>query len=200
MKVSHMAAALLVMVCTNARADDFRIDAVHTRVFFSVDHQGYSKSTGSLHVKGGFFSFDANDWSKARVDATLDIASLDMGDAGWSDKVRSAYFDVSTYPSARYVSKAVDKTGERSGVVHGELTLLGRTRPVDLQITFNRAGRDGYTLHYIAGFSATASFRRSAFGMTRTQKDVGDDIAIRIEAEGVRDDKAAEQAAPEPEH
>jgi polyisoprenoid-binding protein YceI len=191
-------AALLVMASANAHASDFRFDTVHTRVFFSVDHQGYSKSTGSLHVKSGFFRFDADDWGKAGVDVTIDIASLDMGDAGWSDKVRSAYLDASFYPTARYVGKTVEKTGEHSGVVHGELTLLGKTRPVDLQVTFNRAARDGYTLRYIAGFSATANFKRSAFGVTRTQKDIGDDIAIRIEAEGVRDDDA-QKNAPKPE-
>jgi len=199
-KVLHPTAALLALACASARADDFRLDPVHTQIFFAVDHQGYSKSTGSLHVKGGYFRFDADDWSKAKVDATIDITGLEMGDAAWSDKVRSAYFDASTYPTARFVSKAVEKTGGRSGVVHGELTLLGRTKPVDLQITFNRAGRDGYTLHYIAGFSATANFKRSAFGMTRTGKDIGDDIAIRIEAEGVRDDDAAKNAPDAESH
>lgn len=198
--LGSVAALLAMMGCASPRASDFRFDPVHTQIFFMVDHQGYAKSTGRLHVKGGFFRFDADDWSKAQVDATIDIASLDMGDSGWSSKVRSAYFDVSTYPTARYVSTSVEKTGERSGVVHGELTLLGRTQPVDLQITFNRAGVDGYTLRYIAGFSATASFRRSVFGMTRTDKDIGDDIAVRIETEGVRDDAAQENATPAETH
>lgn len=171
-------------------ASDFRFDTVHTQIFFSVSHVDYSHSTGMLHVKNGFFSFDNDDWSKAKVDVTIDINSLDMGDAPWSDKLRSAFFDAGTYPTAHYVSKSVEKTGDKTGVVHGTLTLLGRTQPMDLKLTFNRAGADGYTLHYIAGFSATAAFKRSAFGMTRSDKDIGDDIAVRIEVEGIRDDDA----------
>lgn len=172
------------------RASDFRFDPVHTQIFFSVSHVDYTHSTGMLHVKNGFFSFDDDDWSKAKVDVTIDINSLDMGNAPWSDKLRSAFFDSGTYPTAHYVSKSVEKTGDKTGVVHGTLTLLGRTQPVDLKLTFNRAGADGYTLHYIAGFSATAAFKRSAFGMTRSDKDIGDDIAVRIEVEGIRDDDA----------
>jgi polyisoprenoid-binding protein YceI len=176
-------------------ASDFRFDLVHTQIFFSVSHVGYSHSTGRLAVKSGYFSFDDKDWSAAKVDATIDIASLDMGNGGWNDKLKSAFFDMSTYPTAHYVSKSVEKKDDKTGVVHGALTLLGRTVPVDLQVTFNRAGADGYTMHYIAGFSATANLKRSAFGMTRSDKDIGDDIAIRIEVEGIRDGDAQKQAA-----
>lgn len=184
----------LIAVCGAATAADFRLDPVHTQIFFSVSHTGYSRSTGALHVKNGFFSFDADDWSKAKVDATIDTASLDMGNEAWSKKVQSSFFDVSTFPTAHYVGDKVEKTGDRNGVVHGKLTLLGRSVPVDLKITFNRAGADGYTLHYIAGFSADATFKRSAFGMTRSDKDIGDDVNVHLEVEGIRDGDAAKTA------
>jgi len=183
------------MAAAHAGGSDFRFDTVHTLISVCVDHMGFSKSCGRLHVKSGFFHFDADDWSSAKVEAIVDAASLDMGDAGWSEKVRSAYLDTHTYPTARYVGTRVEKTGERSGTVHGTLTLLGRTQPVDLAITFNRAGADGYTMHYVAGFSASASLRRSAFGLDRSAKDVGDQIDVRIEVEGLRDKDAQEQAS-----
>ena len=179
----------------HASGSDFRFDTVHTQIAICLDHMGFSKSCGRLHVKSGFFRFDADDWSTAKVEAIIDSASLDMGDAAWSDKVRSAYLDTHTYPTARYVSASVEKTGERTGTVHGTLTLLGRTQPVDLAITFNRAGADGYTLRYVAGFSATAQFKRSAFGLTRSAPDVGDRVDVHIEVEGLRDKDAQEQAS-----
>ncbi|HEX3896671.1 MAG TPA: YceI family protein [Rudaea sp.] len=183
---------------TSTHAADFKFDLVHTQVFFSASHLGYSHSTGHLAVKSGFFTFDDRDWSKSKIDATIDIASLDMGNAGWSDKLKSSYFDASTYPTAHYVSKSVEKNGDKTGIVHGTLTLLGRTSPVDLQVTFNRAGADGYTMHYIAGFSANATLKRSAFGMTRSDKDIGDDVTIHMEVEGIRDgDAQKESNAPE---
>jgi polyisoprenoid-binding protein YceI len=50
-------------------------------------------------------------------------------------------------------------------------------------------------MHYVAGFSASAQFRRSAFGSTRSAPDVGDRIDVHIEAEGLRDNDAQEQAS-----
>jgi polyisoprenoid-binding protein YceI len=178
----------------SAQASDFKFDPVHTQIFFSISHVGYSHSTGRVAVKSGFFSFDDGDWSKSKVDVTIDIASLDMGNTGWSDKLKSSFFDASTYPTAHYVSKSVQKTGDKTGIVHGELTLLGKTVPIDLQLTFNREGVDGYTMKYIAGFSANASLKRSAFGMTRSDKDIGDDVTIHMEVEGDRDNDAQKQA------
>jgi polyisoprenoid-binding protein YceI len=190
-------ALLAASGAASASPSDYRFYMAHTQIFFSVSHLNYSHPMGRMHVKGGYFSFDPDDWSSAKVDVTIDIASLDMGDEAWSNKMRSAFFDVTTYPTAHYVSTKVEKTGERTGVVHGNLTLLGKTHPVDLQLTFNRAAADGYSMRFIAGFAATAAFKRSTFGMTRSLPDNGDDVSIHIEAEGIRDGDAQKQTAPD---
>ena len=196
-----VAGLLTASAAAVAGPSDYRFYMAHTQIFFSVSHLNYSHPVGRMHVKGGYFRFDPDDWSSSKVDATIDIASLDMGDGAWNDKLRSAFFDVTTYPTAHYVSTKVEKTGERTGVVHGNLTLLGKTHPVDLQVTFNRAGADGYSLRYIAGFAATAAFKRSTWGMTRSIPDNGDDVTIHIEVEGIRDSDAQKQSPPdETEH
>ncbi len=191
---SGMIVALLCC-CPGAQAaaDDFKIDAVHSQIFFSASHDGYTNPSGRMHVKSGTFRFDDADWTKSQVDATVDITSLDMGDAPWNSKLLTGYFDAHTYPTARFVSTSVEKTGTRSGVIHGKLTLLGRTKPVDLQVTFNRAALNGYSLHYVAGFSASAAFKRSSFGMDRETRSVGDDVSVHMEIEGVRDGDARPQ-------
>lgn len=178
---------LLVSAVAVAGPTEFKIDPVHSQIFFSASHDGYTNPSGRMHVKAGTFRFDADDWSASHVDATIDIASLDMGDEPWNKKLLNAYFDAGNYPTAHFVSTSVEKTGERSGVIHGNLTLLEKTRPVDLQVTFNRVALNGYSLHYVAGFSATAAFKRSTFGMDRELKSVGDDVAVRLEIEGVRE-------------
>ena len=190
-----LAAGLFALgAIAHAAGSDYRFDPVHTQISVCVSHMGYTHSCGQLHVKSGFFHFDADDWNSASVDVNVDTTSLDMGDAGWSDKVRGVFLDAQRYPLARFVATRAEKNGARSGVVHGTLTLLGKTQPVDLQVTFNRAGRDGYTLHYVAGFSATATFKRSAFGINRDLPDVGDQVDVRIEAEGLRDKDAQVQS------
>ncbi len=178
-----------------AVASDYRFDPVHTQILFSVSHLGFSQPSGRLHVKSGFIHFDKNDWPGSKVEAVVDIASLDMGDAAWNAKLRSwEFFGADKHPIAQFVSISVEKTGEHSGIVHGKLILLGITRPLDLAVTFNRAGVDPYSLKYTAGFSATATIKRSDFGMKKYLPDVGDKIELRIEVEGLRDRNAQEQA------
>jgi polyisoprenoid-binding protein YceI len=195
-----VAVALVLGCCSLAAASQFRFDTVHSQVFFSISHQGYSHSTGRFAIRSGFFAFDADDWSQSKVDATIDIASLDMGNEDWSKKVLSAYLDAGTYPTAHFVAKSVQKTNDKTGVVHGELTMFGRTHPLDLQFTFNRAAVDGYTMRYIAGFSADATFKRSAFGLTRSAESIGDDVTVHIEAEGIRDNDAEKQVQKQEAH
>ncbi|MBS0584257.1 MAG: YceI family protein [Proteobacteria bacterium] len=193
-----IAAVILAAPLTAAAAaHDYRFDTVHTQITASASHLGFSQPGGRLHVKSGWFRFDEDDWSGAQVDVTIDTASIDFGDAAWNDKLRSREFlDVAHYPSARFVSTRVEKTGEKTGIAHGKLTLLGTTRPLDLAITLHRVGVHAYTLKWTAGFSATATLKRSDFRMTKYLPDVGDEVGIRIEAEGLRDKDAQAGAAP----
>ncbi len=189
------ALALAAPLAVSAAPTDYRLDPVHTQVTASVSHLGFSQPGGRLHVKSGFFRFDADDWSSAQVEATIDASSIDFGDAAWNDKLRSREFlDTAHYATARFVSERVEKTGDRTGIAHGKLTLLGVTRPLDLAIRFNRIGVHAYTLKWTAGFNATARFKRSDFRMTKYLPDVGDEVSIRIEAEGVRDKNAQDEA------
>lgn len=198
-------AALPLAASLPAHATDYRFDTIHTQVFFSASHLGMSNPRGRLRVKTGFIRFDAGDWSQAHVDATIDTASLDLGDAAWNRRLRSGEFlDTDKFPSARFVSERVEKTAEQEGIAHGKLTLLGVTRPLDLHVKFNRAGLEPYSLQYVAGFSADARFKRSDFGIRKYLPDIGDEVTVHIEAEGLRgadtNGQSAPDAQPEPEH
>ncbi|MGA9333111.1 MAG: YceI family protein [Rudaea sp.] len=198
--ISFSAAAMLALTWTSAHADDYRFDTVHTQVFFCVSHLGFSNPCGRMHVNSGFFHFDAGAWAQAKVDVVVDTASLDMGDAKWNATLRSSRFlETNMYPTAHFMSTSVEKTADHSAIVHGKLSVRGVTRPVDLHVTFNRAGLDSFSLHYTAGFSATATLARSEYGIRKYLPDIGDIVTVRIEAEGLRDRRArAESMRKEP--
>jgi polyisoprenoid-binding protein YceI len=177
------------------------IDPVHTRVMFEIDHAGFSKAIGTVAGSEGSLQFDADDWSTAQLDVTVPMQRLDMGDSDWSAAVFAPRFlDVRRFPRAHFVSTRVERLADNRGTACGELTLHGTTRPVCLQIRLNRIAR--YPLppfRRTAGFSATATLKRSEFGMTAWQSLVGDDIDLRIEAELTRrDGDATGGAAPAP--
>ena len=191
--LTMLALAAPVLSGTAAAAPEtYRFDPVHTQVWFSASNQGFSHPLGRLRIKDGWFAFDAQDWSASRVDVTIDLASADLGDGKWNDTVKSGQFlDVERWPTARYVSRTVEKTVQDSGVIHGDLYFRGQTRPLDVAFTLNRIGNDPYLFKRKAGFSATAALQRSTFGMKRYAEVVGEDVVLRMEIEGIRDGDAA---------
>lgn len=181
----------------SAHAADYVLDTVHTQVYACASHMGFSTPCARFKIKSGFFHFDDADWATAKVDAVVDTASLDFGDTAWDAKVRSwEFLETGKYPDAHFVSQSVAKLTNDSGLVRGTLTLRGVSRDLDLRVTFNRAGLDPYNLRYTAGFAATATLKRSDFGMTKYLPDIGDAVQIRIEAEGLRGKPRPVQTAP----
>ncbi|MEO7326772.1 MAG: YceI family protein [Dokdonella sp.] len=196
MAVSCCIAALLPLLAA-AAPETWRFDPVHTQVWFSGDHQKFSHPLGRLRIKQGSFQFDAKDWRASRVDVVIDMGSVDMGDAKWSETVKSGpWLDATRWPTAHFSSGSVEQKDATHGVIHGELAFRGETKPVDVAFTLNRIANDPYAFKQKAGFSASATLHRSDFGMTRFKDVVGDDIELRFEIEGIRD---ANAATPKPE-
>jgi polyisoprenoid-binding protein YceI len=186
----------LAVLCLPALAlaapETYRFDPVHSQVWFSADHQRFSRPQGRLRIKEGWFQFDPKDWSSARVDVAIDLATLDLGDAKWNETAKSGQFlDVARWSSAHYVSRSIEQKDAAHGIVHGDLTLHGETRPIDLAFTLNRIGNDPYAFKQKAGFSAIATLQRFDFGMTRFKDVVADAIELHFEIEGIRDGGAA---------
>ena len=184
----RLAALAMSAACAVANAGEpvrYAIDPVHTRVLFEIDHAGFSKAIGTVSGSEGSLHFDADDWSTAKLEVTVPMQRLDMGDSGWSASVFAPRFlDIKRYPQARFVSTRVERHEGNRGTVCGELTLHGTTRPLCMALVLNRIAR--YPLppfRRTAGFSARASLKRSDFGMTSWRSLVGDEVELRIEAE-----------------
>ena len=177
-------ALALASVHAFAEATTYQIDVPHTQTFFSVNHMGFSNSTGLLRVKEGTLVFDDADWSKSKVDVTLDIGSLQFGDKTWNEHMSDAkFFNVAKFPTAQFVSEKVEKIDASTGKVTGTLTLLGVAKPVTLMITKNKVDKNPMSNKPYAGFSATATIKRSDWGMTAYLPNIGDEVKLRIELE-----------------
>jgi polyisoprenoid-binding protein YceI len=171
-----------------AAPERYRIDPVHSQALFFCSHLGFSRAIGVLPDVDGTLTFDPDDWSRAEVDATIDVGRLYLGDAEWQKKMLSdEFFDVERHPTMHFRSERVEATGAERARVHGQLTLHGITRPVTLEVQRNRVGRHTYSLKYVAGFSATARLKRSEFGMRRLLPAVGDEVEIVLEIEALRE-------------
>ncbi len=185
---------LATSLLSSAHAAEYRFDAVHSQVQFHVWHLGFSRSEGEFHDLQGSFDFDAEHWDRSRCDVQIGVASIDLDDAAWNKKLLEAdWFDVQAHPQMRFRCTGVEPLGESKARISGDLTLRGITRPVVLETTFNRAATHKYSLQYVAGFSATTTIKRSVFGMEKLLPEVGDEIEIRLEIEGIREGKARDR-------
>lgn len=181
----------LALACPTAAdaADKYIFDPVHTQVLFSVSHLGFSHSHGRFLKFDGNFTFDEQAPETSSVEVTINTDSLDLGSDEWNAHVKGKDFlNVEKFPQMTFKSAKIEKTGDNTGYLTGDLTLLGVTRPVTLAVTFNGAGIHPYTKNRIAGFSATGMIKRSEFGMTGSLPAVGDEVMLTIEVEGLRQD------------
>jgi polyisoprenoid-binding protein YceI len=171
----------------NAKTEHYQLDPVHTRVAFQVSHAGFSNPVGTFSGATGSLEFDENDWSSAKLSVQIPLATLDLGDADWQEKILDqTFFDAKKFPEARFVSTRVETTGTNSAIVTGELSLHGVRRPVSLTVTLNQLKRHPLTFKKTAGFSATAVLSRKDFGIDAWKSVVGDEVRLIMEAEALR--------------
>ena len=191
--VPTLLAGLALAFATPAYAatDSYRFDTVHSQVLFNITHDGYSRPWGRFHIARGWLRFDPDHWERSATALDIDLNSLDMGDADWNKAVlKPSLLDAAGHRYAHFASTSVERTDASHGVIHGQLTLRGITRPVDVPFQFNRLARTIFGLHTVAGFSATAALDRRDFGITAFKNSIGDQVLVRLEIEAIRDDGA----------
>ena len=187
-----------------ASTEHYAIDPVHTRLAFQVSHAGFSNPIATFSGITGMLSFDEADWSSAKVDVAIPVKTLQLGDDDWNRKILDRTFlDADTFPDARFVSTRVVMQESGKLRIEGQLTLHGRTAPVRLEATVNAIKRHPLTLRRTAGFSATRTLSRKAFGIDAWPSLVGDDVRLIIEVEATRQrqpDATGDQEDADPQH
>jgi polyisoprenoid-binding protein YceI len=164
-------------------AGTYKVEQNHTRVQFTVSHLGFTDWWGDFTGVSGSLALDPARLGASRVDIAIPVASVSTTNATLDGELRSAdWFDAARYPTIRFVSTRVVRTGPSTATIHGNLTLHGVTRPIALDARFVGAGRNPLSKAYTIGFNATATIRRSDYGVKMDLPLVGDETGIRISA------------------
>ena len=167
------------------------IDASHSEVGFSVRHLMVSKVKGAFRDFSGTFVTAENPFDSS-VEATVDLSSVDTGNADRDAHLRSAdFFDTDTHTQLTYLSTGIRYDDEEGFVIDGELTLRGVTKHVPLQLEihgFQQATPFGDTR---TGFTATGEIDRRDFGVSFNMAlegggvGLGNKVQITLEIEAV---------------
>jgi polyisoprenoid-binding protein YceI len=159
------------------------MDKHHSSLVASVVHMGVSTYRLRFDSIDGSFDYDPAHPEAARVQASVDAGSLDVG-ADYSSKFAEEFLTASKFPKISFVSTAVVRGDGNQGTMTGDLSFMGVTKPVTFNVTFIGTGR-GLLPPFkpTAGLSATTTIKRSDFGSTYLSNLVGDDVTISIDGE-----------------
>lgn len=167
-----------------AQSGSYRLDPRHASIVFRVNHMGFSRTVGRFNRFEATLDLNADAPEQSSVTAVIEAASVDSGLSSFDDFLRSGRFlDAGANPQIRFVSTGVERTGDRTARITGDLTMHGVTHPVTLEAVLNGAGPHPFDGRTMAGFSATAHISRAQFGLNAFPQQVADDVEILIEAE-----------------
>jgi polyisoprenoid-binding protein YceI len=181
---------LLAAPAALAEPARYELDPAHTTVSFLVDHVGYAATLGLFPEVTGGFVYDMETRELRDVEVVVATSSIETLNDARDAHVRSGDFlDVETHPTMVFTADGGTPTGETTGEVAGELTLLGETRPLVLDVTLNKAapypfGHQRFTL----GLTVRGNLSRSEWGMDYGVANglVGDEVTLIVETEAMR--------------
>ena len=193
---SALIAGAFAAAVSPAAAETFKVDITHSSFVFSANHIGYTNVFGLFRDWEGEFTFDQKAPDQAKVKITVKADSVDTNDRrlqanggirGRDEHLRSAdFFNAKEFPTFTFESTKVEKTGEKTGKLHGNITLLGVTKPVVFDVTFNKVAPHpvpAYKGVLTAGFTIRGTIKRTDWGMKTAVPAISDDVTLYIEIE-----------------
>ena len=180
----------------------WKFDPMHTQVEFSAKH------LGMMTVRGHFTEVTAggeiypDEPTRSRVEATINTASIRTHNEQRDRDLRSSNFlEIDKFPTMSFKSTKVERTGDSTYNLTGDLTIKGNTRPVTLEVV-NYGEFNDPRMGHRYGYEASTKINRKDFGMNFNavldgKLIVSEEIQIHIEGEilEVADEPAAKEAA-----
>jgi polyisoprenoid-binding protein YceI len=167
----------------------WQIDPGHTEVAFIGRHFMLTKVRGRFTGVTGVIMV-ADEPGESTAEVTIDMASVDSGSQARDDHLRSPdFFDAARHPTATFSGRAAAWQGSR-GLLAGDLTIRGVTRPVTLRAEYLGHVADPWGGQR-AIFTAEGTLNREDWGVTWNMPLdnggllVSKEIRIEIEAEAV---------------
>jgi polyisoprenoid-binding protein YceI len=183
MRALIFAAALFAAGAAQAEPVTYVLDPAHTQVAFSFDRFGFNRVLGRFETVAGEVVLDEANPANSSVRAIVQIASADTGDDTRDGHLRGErWLRADQFPTMEFRSTSVRIVSESRAEVTGDLTLLGQTHPLTLDVTLNRIAEAPNNQRRTAGFSATGTLSRAAWGSVTAPNLIGDAISIQIEA------------------
>jgi polyisoprenoid-binding protein YceI len=148
-----------------ATAGTYKVDPDHASVIARVAHIGYSYSVFRFGKVDGTLTWDPVDPGRSQLVASVWTASIETPVKGFAKQLSGeGYLKTTIFPQATFTSTAFRQTGETKGAVEGTLSLMGKTRPIVIDVELVGAGR-GFLGKPRIGIAGAFSIDPQDFGM-----------------------------------
>jgi polyisoprenoid-binding protein YceI len=185
-RFAFVLSSCLLVTPAAAAPETYVIDMPHSFSNFEVGHLGINWILGRFNKTSGKITLDRVA-KQGSIQAEIDVSSVDTGYARRDDLLRSDdYFNVSKFPTMTFRSNNLRFKDDTLVAADGELTLLGVTRPVSLDLISFKCITHPVNKRDICGAVARTTIKRSEFGMTRASSSLTDEIRISINIEAIK--------------
>lgn len=173
---------------------EYELDKATSSLTWKVNHLGLSTYTARFAQIDASLYLHSSSLEKSKVIAVISPLSIVTDypyrkekdfdhELSYSEK----WFNSKKYNKIKFHSTKIKITGSNTGKMHGILSMLGKKKPITLDVTFNKAFiRHPQYEKPVMGFSARGTIKRSDWGMTHLIPDIGDKIEILIESEFIK--------------
>jgi polyisoprenoid-binding protein YceI len=171
-----------------AQAQKVDVDLEHVAVTWSISHGGFSLVMGQFRqINKAEMVLDRKDVSNSKVNVEIEAASIDSNHAYRDNWIRSeAELNVWKFRTIAFESTKIEKTGENTGKMTGNLTMHGVTKPVTMDVTYNKGGLHLSKKYSIDGFTAKGKLKRTDFDMKAFIPWIGEEVEFVIQLESKR--------------
>lgn len=160
----------------------YKLDPAHTETTFTIDRFGFTSIIGIFAASEGTIWLDEAAPEKSRVEATVTVDSLLTANPTRDEHIKGErWLNAAKSPTMTFKSTKVEKTGDTTAKVTGDLTIMGVTQPAVLDVKLNKIGTAPNNQKKQAGFTITGQISRKAFGSAGAAGAIGDAVNIRIE-------------------
>ncbi len=188
------ALAIALPLAAMAAPENYTIDPTHSYAYFEVDHLGVSNQRGRFDRTSGKFVLDRVAKSGS-VELNIESASVSTGDnlkgsrpRTLDDHLKTAdFFNVAEFPRMAFKSTGVKFSGDNPAEIVGNLTLLGVAKPVTMKVERWVCKDNPMNKKPMCGGNASASLKRTDFGMKYAVPAIGDEIRLWFSVEGYKD-------------
>lgn len=176
---------VLFILPFSAFSASYTIDPGHTYPHFKISHLGFSTMIGRFNKTEGKMTFDESKGTGS-VEITIDASSIDTAHEKRDKHLRSPDFlNTAEFPKITFKSTKANIKGGK-GKVDGNITIMGVTKPITLNVTSWKCGVHPFNKKNVCGFDAAAQLKRSDFGIKYGLPAIGDDMELMFEVEAVK--------------